>query len=177
MTSTNESNSRIYSEVWGNIPDLRSLSSNLPAQPSRDGRDDEVPRHNGTRNEQRRGVLRRLASFVKKCLCFRSEGASKPPLGHHGAKGYTQTRPFQPPPTHQTAGVIGEAVGNTSISRLADGASHEQIFREDPSLLPTRGAPPRIPTDIDGTPQVIIGRVVGNFSSGDIGVNDLSGPF
>ncbi|KAH6891674.1 hypothetical protein BKA70DRAFT_849620 [Coprinopsis sp. MPI-PUGE-AT-0042] len=72
--------------------------------------------------------------------------------------------------TYPTAGMIGETVGNTSFSPLAPGAHYEQNFRDDPSLLPREDSL-RFPTDITGAPQVIIGRVVGNFSSGEIGAN------
>ncbi|KAH6910968.1 hypothetical protein BKA70DRAFT_1423727 [Coprinopsis sp. MPI-PUGE-AT-0042] len=187
-SSTNTTNSRVYSEVWGNISDLRSLSLHPPSPSARDADRYEVYGNQGTRSDARRGACRRFVSSAMSCLRVRPGRVSNPPSRDHNGDRVPHTAQDRSPSFSamrdhhmisrrhtdgplSTAGVVGEAYGNTSVSPLADGASYEQIYRDDPSLLPVRGASPRIPTNIDGAPQVIIGRVVGNFSSGPIGVN------
>ncbi|KAH6891660.1 hypothetical protein BKA70DRAFT_1441295 [Coprinopsis sp. MPI-PUGE-AT-0042] len=179
--STNETSSRVYSEVWGNIPGLQSLSLPSHAQSVRNADRYQGYGNQDTRKKDRREACRRFAPSAMSCY---------PPSSSHSGDRAPHLAQGQPPRFSaididgrhtisrrhtdwppSTAGVIGEAYGNTSISSLADGATYEQVYRDDPSLLPVRGASPRIPTNIDGAPQVIIGRVVGNFSSGPIGVN------
>ncbi|KAH6910958.1 hypothetical protein BKA70DRAFT_1269001 [Coprinopsis sp. MPI-PUGE-AT-0042] len=166
-TPTNETRSRIYSEVWGNVPDLRSLSSL--------GRNEGYGPDNSQRTT-RRGTFKRFMSSMRFCRLRHGRAPTVAP-GVYGIERNPQMMPTQHPScklsfipyltltvgrrAYPTAGMIGETVGNTSFSPLAPGAHYEQNFRDDPSLLPREDSL-QFPTDV---------TVVGNFSSGEIGAN------
>ncbi|KAH6891662.1 hypothetical protein BKA70DRAFT_1326390 [Coprinopsis sp. MPI-PUGE-AT-0042] len=165
---TNATDSHVYSDVLGNIPDLRPLSTPLSTQSLRGTGRDEACGNQDTYRDDQWGA---------------SRGLDLPPSNYNGDRAQHMTQGQPPPSSDQTTNsrrytdgppsvpaLIGDVYGNTNISPLLDGATFEQYYSGDPSNLPMSGPATQIPANI-GVRHVIINRLNGNLSAGDIAAN------